>query len=495
MAINKFVNKVALLLMLAVTAVAHAKSGNVFLERSFWSSAPDVATVKQKITEGNDPTAKNGNAFDGVTYAILQDAPLATIEYMTSLEGNDVNKLTHDGRTYVFWASYRSNLPVVKMLLSKGAKLDIVDTHGNSALTFAASNGVSNTEIYDVLIESGADVKFTDHHGANALLLAAAADKNFVLMNYFTAKGLDVKEKDNDGNSSFSYAARTGNIDMMEQLIEAGVEYEGLNKEGGNAMLFAARGTRNASNGIEVYKYLEKKGVKPNVITTEGTTPLHLLAGRSEDMEVLKYFIKKGVDANQTDAEGNNPLMLASFRNKLNVIEIFVNETKDINAANKKGETALNNALAGNTTEVVNLLLSEGANTNELTGKSLIDSYRKGEEKEVQAKIAAIYADDFNPSVAQAEGNTLLHYAAEKNNLELVKMTVKWEMDINAKNDEGNTALHLAAMKATNDEVLKFLIAQGADSSITTDFGETTYDLASENELLAANNVDINFLK
>ena len=169
-------------------------------------------------------------------------------------------------------------------------------------------------------------------------------------------------------------------------------------------------------------KYLDKKGVEPNVVTTEGTTPLHLLAGRSEDMDVLNYFIKKGVDANQVDADGNNPMMIAASRNKLEVVQLFEKETKDINTTNKKGETALNNALAGNTTEVVNYLLSEGAEANEYSGKAMIESYKSGEEKELQAKLASLYSEDFNPSGVQADGNTLLHYAAEKNELELVKM-------------------------------------------------------------------------
>lgn len=472
-----------------------AQADNALMDRKFWKSNPSVQDVQQKIREGNDPAEFNSNRFDATVYAILENTDLDVIKFLVELEGNDVNKITHDGRTYVFWAAYRSNLPVVKMLLTKGAKLDIVDTHGNSALTFTATNGVTNTEIYDVLIEGGADVKFTDHHGANALLLAAASDKDFALMNYFAAKGLDVKAKDNEGNSAFNYAARKGNIDMMEQLIEAGVEYKGLNSEGGNAMLFAARGARGVSNGIEVYKYLEKKGVEPNVVTNDGTTPLHLLAGRSEDLDVLKYFTKKGVDVNQVDAEGNTPLMLASYRNNLAVVEFFASETKDINAANKKGQTALNNALAGNTTEVVNYLLSEGAEVNEYSGKAMMESYKSGEEKELQAKVAALYSEDFNPSGVQENGNTLLHYAAEQNDLELMKMTLNWEMDINAKNDEGNTALLIAAMKASNTDVLKFLIDKGADTSIKTDFDESAYDLASENELLAEANADINFLK
>ena len=73
-------------------------------------------------------------------------------------------------------------------------------------------------------------------------------------------------------------------------------------------------------------------------------------------------------------------------------------------------------------------------------------------------------------------------------------MAAKEDIDINAKNNEGNTALHIAAMKAKDAEILKFLIEQGADVKATTDFDESVYDLASENELLKKNKIDINFL-
>jgi uncharacterized protein len=39
------------------------------------------------------------------------------------------------------------------------------------------------------------------------------------------------------------------------------------------------------------------------------------------------------------------------------------------------------------------------------------------------------------------------------------------------------------------------LISIGADKSITTDFEESVYDLASENELLTQRNIKIDFLK
>ena len=66
---------------------------------------------------------------------------------------------------------------------------------------------------------------------------------------------------------------------------------------------------------------------------------------------------------------------------------------------------------------------------------------------------------------------------------------------MNAKNQDGLTALHQAAMTAKDDKILKYLLSNGADKSIKTDFGESVYALAAENELLKKNNIDIQFLK
>ena len=98
-------------------------------------------------------------------------------------------------------------------------------------------------------------------------------------------------------------------------------------------------------------------------------------------------------------------------------------------------------------------------------------------------------------TATQKNGNTWFHLAAEKNSLELLKIALEMKQDINAKNNEGNTALHLAALKAKDDNVLKFLLENGAKKDIVTDFEESAYDLAKENELLAKNNVSVEFLK
>ena len=66
---------------------------NVFLKREFWDTKPSIETIDLKIKQGNDIAEATSSSFDGVVYAILQDAPNATIEYAISKKGNDVNKL------------------------------------------------------------------------------------------------------------------------------------------------------------------------------------------------------------------------------------------------------------------------------------------------------------------------------------------------------------------------------------------------------------------
>jgi len=191
---------------------------NAFLNQSFWQAKPSVETIKSTIANGNNPAELNSNSFDPVVFAINSDAPAESILYLLAQKGNEVNKLTHDARTYIFWSASKGNIEIMKWLLSNGAKIDMVDSHGLSPLNFAANGGQKNIAVYDLLIKAGADLtKDVDHDGANALLLAVGGDNDLSLTQYFQSKGLDIKSTDTEGNTAFNYAARTGNIVLMKK--------------------------------------------------------------------------------------------------------------------------------------------------------------------------------------------------------------------------------------------------------------------------------------
>jgi hypothetical protein len=89
--------------LLGCVAVGFAQKSNIFLDCSFWKLNPSIDLVKEKIAEGNDPAELNIHAFDAVSYALIEKVDNPTILFLLEQEGNGMNKLTHDDRTYIFW--------------------------------------------------------------------------------------------------------------------------------------------------------------------------------------------------------------------------------------------------------------------------------------------------------------------------------------------------------------------------------------------------------
>jgi ankyrin repeat protein len=504
--------KILFLLLALVALSAHAQQ-NKLLDQSFWQTSPDVAAVKAEVDKGNSPSQLNPMNFDPVVMAINAQAPNATIEYLLNQLGNELTKLTHDNRTYLHWAAYRGNAEIVEYLLKKGAKASIEDSHGATPLLFAAGSAQQNTRIYDLLIANGVDIKKElNSDGANAILLAVTNDKDFALTNYFITKGLSLNSIDAAGNNAFSYAARAGNIDVLKALIQKGV------KPNANAMLMAAQGgggRRGGSGaGLPVFQYLESLNIKATAVNKSGENALHYLVRKPNQTEIIKYFISKGVDINQADEEGNTVFMNAALTNRdTAVINLLLPNVKNINQGSQKGVTALAMAVRGNSPDVVRLLISKGADVKALdkTGNNLayyaVESYRPqtqggGERaangpkpEDFDTKLQILKQNGLNIAVPQKNGNTLYHLALAKNDIALLKRLEPLGIDINAKNKEGMTVLHKAALIAKDDAMLKYLLAAGAKKEAVTNLKETAFDLAAENESLTKNNVSVNFLK
>ncbi|QJD80394.1 ankyrin repeat domain-containing protein [Spirosoma rhododendri] len=520
-------NKLVSVVLMGVALSAQAQK-NTLLEQSFWQTKPGVDLVKAEVEKGNSPSQFNGSSFDPVVLAINAQAPNETINYLLAQPGNGVDKITHDSRNYLHWAAMRGNGEIVQNLLGKGAKVSAEDSHGTTPLNFAAGAGMADTQVYDMLIKGGANLKKdVNHDGANALLLAVAADKALKLTDYFVSKGLDLKSMDANGDNAFGYAARSGNIDLLKALQQRGVPVDP------NAMIMAAQGSRRGPAPAEVFQYLESVGVKPSAVNKSGENALHALVRRPGQTTLIEYFIGKGADVNQADEDGNTPFMNAAASNRdIATLELLTPKVKNINQGNAKGTTALALAVRGNSPEVVTYLLGKGADIN-VTDKAgdnvaayLIQGYRPAGpaagpggmaggpgmgsaagQARPEGGMGAPRTDDFSAKMAllqqkgldvkapQQNGNTLYHLAVAKNDMGLLKKLEPLQIDINARNKEGITALHKAAMISKDDAMMKYLLSIGAKKDISTNFKETAYDLASENESLSKGNVSLTFLK
>jgi len=512
--------------ILSLVSLAASAQQNTLLSSSFWQGKPGIAAIKAEVEKGNSPSQLNAMSFDPVVMAINADASAETIKYLLSQPGNDVNKLTHDSRNYLHWAANRGNTEAVEYLLDKGAKIDNEDSHGFTPVLFAAGSGQQNTKVYNLLISHGVNLqKSVNAEGANALLISIANDPELVLTSYFVSKGLQLNSTDAAGNNAFSYAAKSGNIELLKKLLQKGI------KPNQNAMLMAAQGSRREATKLEVYQYLESLNLKSTLTGKNGENVLHTIVRKPKQDEVIKYFLAKGVDVNQADEEGNTVLMNAAASNRdTAVFTDLLARVKNINQVNQTGASALTLAVRGNSAEVVSFLIRQGADLKVLDkkGNSLayyaIESYRSqggpgfggrtgqapanaktagGEQAERNAskqddfdtKIKTLQKAGLDMAAPQENGNNLYHLAVAKNNLSLLKRLEPLGLDVNARNKDGMTALHKAALIAKDDTLMKYLLSLGAKKDAVTNFDETAFSLASENESLTKNNVSVTFLK
>ena len=128
---------------------------NIFLSRDYWKLNPSIDKIKNDILNGNDPTQMNFYGFDAVVYSLLENVNYPSIKYLLEIEGNELEKKTHDSRTYIFWAAYKANLKIMDYLLRKDVQTNIYDSNGNNPITFAASTGQKNIEVYNLFEKYG----------------------------------------------------------------------------------------------------------------------------------------------------------------------------------------------------------------------------------------------------------------------------------------------------------------------------------------------------
>jgi ankyrin repeat protein len=486
-------------LLLAFTFIK-AQNKNTLLQADFWKQKPNLETVKAEIANGNNPAEMDARSFDPTTLAINNAAPTEVITYLVEQKGNKVAKVTHDSRIYLHWAAMRGNVEVVQYLLSKGADANTEDSGGNVPIVFAVNGGQKNFAVYDAFFKAGVDVKKKYRGGANLLLLAIANDADLTLTDYFITKGLSLTDVDADGSTAFDYAARSGNIDLLKKLLEKGV------KPTNNALIFAAQGGRGTAATIDVYKYLvDDLKLKPAFVNKSGNNVLHAIVRKPNQEEIIRYFIDRGADVNKINADGASPLMNAAAGRNLVTVELLLPKVKNINAVNEKGESALSFAVSNGSSDVVALLLANGADVKLLDkdGHNLaylaVENYRPNNipnaKDELGDKLNLLKDKGLDLTAPQKDGSTLYHAAIAKLDVNLIKKLSELKIDINAKNKEGLTVSHRAALLAKNDEMLKYLLSLGADKSVKTEFGETAYDLAKENEFLAKKNISLDFLK
>lgn len=489
-------NKLSLTLLFVLTG-ASLFAQNIFLNREFWATKPSVEVVKQKMAEGHNLLEMGPGGWDGPILSVMADCDYKTIQFIFDQPGIDFKSASlHHSNNYLMWTTYKANLPVMKLLLAKGSKTDIINSHGQSLLMHAAMSGKADPELYDFCLQNGGDIKNDkDEEGRNVMLTAISSLKDVSFLNYFVSKGLTLKDTDKKGNGLFHYAVPGGNLKTLKDLVAMGVSYA-PNTAGENAFAFIGRG-RGGRLNVELLHYLKSLGLDPK-IQSNGQTLAHTVARIGAEEPILQFLTENGLNLSQADNEGNTPLILAAARGNVAFVNFWLAKN-EVNAINKAGQSSIHQAVANNSPEIVQLLIGKGAKTN-LKDKegndlyyTLVSNYRKGKGS---IQRATEIMDALKSSgLAMPKTGKLLHTALEKDDKELLAKLIEAGEDINAKDKDGYTVLHYAGMKSKNLDLIKFLVEKGANPSVKTELNESVVDLIAENEVLGKQNLNLDFLK
>ncbi len=495
-----------ILFAIALAFSFYAQAQNQVIEESFWKTNPSLEQVKTAIKQFDYANVQGSK--DPILLAIKAKAPIETIQFLIDQPQVNFSRTIHEGRNYLHDQTNANNLEVVDYLLQKGADMYFIDANGQTPLTFAAFSGKLTKEMLDIYIKHGLDVKkrYEKKDNVNLLLLAVGYDNGLAFTKYLETKGLSIKDIDDKGYNAFYHAVKIGNVEVLKQIVNAGV------KPTNDALFAAAMATYKSSPKVDVFQYLiEDLKLDPKIVDDNGQNLLHYVAKKKDQDEVVNYLLAKGVDAKKVDNAGNTPFFIAASGISLNVVKALQPFVKDINQQDKDGNTALSKAVATSTGEVVEFLISKGADVNykDKNGNNLafvlVNAYKvprfmpnpnaAPQKDEFSLKLNALKQNKVDFSKPFKNGQTVYHLAAEKNDINLFKKLSDVKANVNQQDNEGFTAMHKAALVAKDDQVLKYLLTIGANPKLKSNFDETVYDLASDNEVLKQTNISIEFLK
>lgn len=411
----------------------------------------------------------------------------------------DVNAAQVDGMTALHWAARQDDLEIAELLVTADADVNASNRYGVTPLTLACTNG--NARLVELLLEAGADPNTTLPGGETALMIASRTGRldpvKALLVRgahpHATVRGMGRQEgaganaflfrmadptifdfKAKSEQTALMWAAAEGHAEVVAELIEFGSDFRKALGSGFTPLLLAVR-----AGHIEVAKTLVEAGVdvKERIDPSPewrhrgygaklrpGATALHV-AVENGHFELAAFLLEAGADPDAAGPIGYTPLHA-------------VTGARRVPPGDADPPPESTGALSS--LELVGKLAAHGANMNaRMNGPGLINlgvavlgptpflAAAQTADVEFMKTLVALGAD---PLLTDEDRSTALMLAgaragSEEEVLQVIELLLDLGVDIDAVDENGETAMHAAAYRDRFKPV-KFLAAKGASIEI-----------------------------
>ena len=383
-------------------------------------------------------------------------------------------------RTALHMAAEADSADCIPMLVQAHGYVDARDKLLRTPLHYAAAHG--HVKSMEALLGCGANPNTHDRYNNTALHFAA--EKNFPrCIAPLCNAGADPNEKQSNGLTALHIATKQGHTECVAALLECGADPTIPNVRGETARDLAIKYMHPACVKLLAMGTLKHKGISaPDTASlcaaieandAEGII-LHIEAGITPTAEILHTAAAKG----QTDAlvklltnrnganyvNHNNETLLhtAARAGHDECVKALIRLNLPLNVKNDEGKTAIDLAGENNHTACVELLnnaqkLAERGCTPANYNESLIIMAERGDHINL-TRLISLGAD---VNYANQEGNTALHVAASHKSVTCTKKLLDADARADVLNIDKKTPLMIATELGLSSNV-RALLAKGA---------------------------------
>ena len=287
------------------------------------------------------------------------------------------------------------------------------------------------------------------------------------------------------GMTALLHAARQGNVEAVEALLEGGADIEQRSADGTPPLLIAT-----INGHFDLAMRLLELGADPNGASDAGATPLYgainlqwgptswypqpnaFKQQRTSYLELMEALLQSGADPN---ARLERELWYTEFN------------TPRLSTSHW-GATAFWRAAYGTDVDAMRLLVRYGADPNIPSRKkpgSGFDYPDENEEGEHQLPPIPVGGPAEYPIHVGSGAGYGLGFAgnAHRHKPDGWMPTIRYLVeelgaDVNLRDHQGYTALHNAASRGDN-EMIRYLVEKGADLTVLSRYGQTAADMAN----------------